>query len=211
MIGLLIVFVAFASAKEFYKYTFTVTVSDTIITSYSVYEVGKCYRISTTTYQLISQQYEETTADEGKYFYGIFKDKECTTPYASSDVKQYTVEELKTYTLFETKPDESNQCKEVAASQFVDDKCEEPISDAKQFVCNDSNDVNICIRNGNDYIKPGVVVHGYQGTFHYSDNECKEFTGYVENPRKCGVCSPLAIPNSAGVTTYIKVTCENDC
>ncbi|GAB1224601.1 hypothetical protein ENUP19_0209G0020 [Entamoeba nuttalli] len=191
MIGLLIVFVAFASAKEFYKYISTVTVSDTIITSYSVYEVDKCYRISTTEYQLISRQYEETTADEGKYFYGTFTDKECTTPYSSSDVQQYTVEELKTYNLFETKPEESNQCKEVAASQFVDDKCEDPIPGTKQFVCNVSSDANTCISSG--------VVHGYQGTFHYSDSECTKPTGYVKNQRKCGVCSPLSIPDSSAV------------
>ncbi|GAB1219423.1 hypothetical protein ENUP19_0032G0008 [Entamoeba nuttalli] len=207
MIGLLIVFVAFASAKEFYKYSYDKEGADKKITSYVVYEADKCYRISTTEYQLISRQYEETTADEGKYFYGTFTDKECTSPFG---IGQYTVEELKTKDIFETKPDESNQCKEVAASQFADDKCEEPIPGGKQFVCNVASDVNTCIRNGNDYTQTGVV-HGYQGIFHYSDSECKEFTGYVEDQRKCGVCSPLSIPTSSSETLYVKVTCENDC
>ncbi|GAB1224925.1 hypothetical protein ENUP19_0227G0002 [Entamoeba nuttalli] len=209
MIGLLIVFVAFASAKEFYQYTYIGTGENKKITSYVVYEVDKCYRISTTEYQLISQQYEETTADEGKYFYGTFVDKECTSPFG---IGQYTVEELKEqFNLFETKPDESNQCKEVAASQFADDKCEDPIPGGKQFVCNVSSDANTCISSGNEYTQTGVV-HGYQGTFHYSDSECTKPTGYVENQRKCGVCSPLSIPDSSAVKViYTKVTCENDC
>ncbi|BFU21939.1 hypothetical protein CL6EHI_004060 [Entamoeba histolytica] len=208
MIGLLIVFVVFASAKEFYKYTYTGTGDNKKIASYVVYEVDKCYRISATTYQSISQHNGETPADEGKYFYGTFTDKECKT---SSDVKQYTVEELKTKDIFETKPEESNQCKEVAASQFVDDKCEDPIPGGKQFVCNVESDVKTCISSGNEYTQTGVV-HGYQGTFHYSDSECTKPTGFVEDQRKCGVCSPSSMPSSSDETiTYTKVTCENDC
>ncbi|BFU26630.1 hypothetical protein CL6EHI_104230 [Entamoeba histolytica] len=208
MIGLLIVFVVFASAKEFYKYNYVGTGDDKNLTSYSVFEVDKCYRSSTTTYQSISQHNGEATANEGKYFYGTFTDKECKT---SSDVKQYTVEELKGINIYETKPEESNQCKEVAASQFADDKCEDPIPGTKQFVCNVASDVKTCTSNGNDYIQI-EVVHGYQGTFHYSDSECTKFTGFVENQRKCGVCSPSSMPSSPDKTiTYTKVTCENDC
>ncbi|GAB1219124.1 hypothetical protein ENUP19_0014G0010 [Entamoeba nuttalli] len=208
MIGLLIVFVAFASAKEFYQYNYDKEGADKKITSYSVFEVDKCYRISATIYQSISQHNGETTANEGKYFYGAFTDKECTT---SVVVQQHTVEELKEqFNLFETKPEESNQCKEVAASRFADDKCEDPIPGTKQFVCNVASDVNTCVGSGNDYTQTGVV-HGYQGIFHYSDSECKEFTGYVEDQRKCGVCSPLSIPSSSSETLYVKVTCENDC
>ncbi|EDR24955.1 hypothetical protein EDI_083080 [Entamoeba dispar SAW760] len=213
MICLLIVFAAFASAKEFYQYSIVRTGEDKKITGYSVFEVDKCYRITLTTYQLISQKNGETAADEGKYFFNTFSDKECKTLSGgeSATAVQYTIEGLKGLNIFEAKPAESNKCVETAVNTFADDKCTEVIPATSQFVCNQPTEVKTCNKSGDFYVKTSVV-HGYQGTFYYSDEECQVPTGYVENQRKCGVCGPLSASFSkVEDITYTKVACENDC
>ncbi|EDR23402.1 hypothetical protein EDI_063000 [Entamoeba dispar SAW760] len=208
MIVLLLAFTTWAYAKNFYQYTYDQTDKKTII-GYSIYETDKCYRISLSNYQQISQKNGEKTAEQGKYFFNIFKDKNCTKLEDSeSEVQPYTIEQLKNYNIFEKAPAETNKCQEITVEQFGDKECTEPIPGTKQFVCNTQTDVQSCTAFGKFYTKVSTV-HGYQGTFYYSDPDCKTFTGLVTGQRKCNVCTASSPSNEEMI--YKKVRCDNDC
>ncbi|GAB1223606.1 hypothetical protein ENUP19_0156G0009 [Entamoeba nuttalli] len=209
MIVLLLVFITWVSAKNFYQYTYDQKDKKTIV-GYSIYETDKCYRVSLSSYEQISQKNGETTAEQGKYFFNTFKDKNCKQldEEQSDSAQQYTIEQLKTYNIFEAAPGDTNKCQEITVEQFGDKECTEPIPATKQFVCNTPAVVSSCVAFGKFYTKTSTV-HGYQGTFYYSDPDCKIFTGLITDQRKCGVCT--ASSPSKEEIIYNKVICDNDC